>query len=72
MVGGKMLMLMFILASGYLFAVYILLAIAKHSSKRTVNSNIGSMNGGKSQSDISVTQQVSEVINNPESLLNTQ
>lgn len=72
MVGGKMLMLMFILASGYLFAVYILLAIAKHSSKRTVNSDIRSMNGVQGQSDISVTQQVSEVINNPESLLNIQ
>lgn len=72
MVGGKMLMLMFILASGYLFAVYILLAIVKHSSKRTVKSDIRSMSGVKSQSEISVTQQVSEVINNPESLLNIQ
>jgi hypothetical protein len=35
MVGGKMSMLIFILASGYLFTVYILLAIAKRSSKRT-------------------------------------
>jgi len=72
MVGGKMLMLMFILASGYLFAVYILLAIVKHSSRKTVNSDIRSMSRVKSQSEISVTQQVSEVINNPESLLNIQ
>ncbi len=72
MISGKGPMLIFILASGYLFAVYLLLAIAKRSSKRTVNSDRGSVSGGESQLDVSVSQQMTEVINTPESILNTQ
>jgi hypothetical protein len=67
MVGGKMPMLIFILASGYLFTVYILLAIAKRSSKRTINPR-HQLSVSKSQSDVSVAEQVNEVINTSESI----
>ena len=70
MVSGKVPMLIFILASGYLFAVYILLAIAKRSRKK--NGDLTHPVGeSTSQSDVSVVQKVGEAISNPESILNS-
>ncbi|KAF3887787.1 MULTISPECIES: hypothetical protein [Nostocales] len=37
MIYGKMPMMIFILASGYLLAVYLLLALAKRTGNKTVN-----------------------------------
>ena len=70
MVSGKVPMLIFILASGYLFAVYILLAIAKRSRKKSgdLAHQVGE---STSQSDVSVVQKVGEAISNPESILNS-
>jgi len=69
-VSGKVPMLIFILAAGYLFAVYILLAIAKRSCKRNEDF-MYQMGKSKSQSDVSVARQVGEVISSPESILNS-
>ena len=70
MASGEVSMLIFILASGYLFAVYILLAIAKHNRKKS-GGLIHQVNESTSQSDVSVAQKVGEAISNPESILNS-
>jgi hypothetical protein len=49
----KMPIMIFILASGYLFSIYLLLALAKRSSQKTE----------KKQSEISLTGSITEVVN---------
>ncbi|NJL62163.1 MAG: hypothetical protein HC903_10425 [Methylacidiphilales bacterium] len=48
----KMPIMIFILASGYLFSIYLLLALAKRSSQKT-----------ERKSEISVTGKITEVAN---------
>ncbi|MEA5583486.1 hypothetical protein VB620_19340 [Nodularia harveyana UHCC-0300] len=56
-------MLTFILASGYLFTVYVLLALAKRSGNNSDTRNLPASNRGKQESDVSLTAHVSEVVN---------
>ncbi len=54
-VGGSMLMMIFILASGYLFSVYLLLALAKRTIKKTATTGVSSQFEGEYSSEISIT-----------------
>ncbi|WP_179063511.1 hypothetical protein [Nostoc sp. C052] len=47
-------MMIFILASGYLFTVYLLLALAKRTGTKTVPTNFPSSTEGKHKQEISV------------------
>ena len=48
-------MMIFILASGYLFAVYVLLALAKKTIKKTAKTAVSSGFEGDYSSEMSVT-----------------
>ena len=54
MIYGKMPMLIFILASGYLLTVYLLLALAKRTGKKTAPPSVSLTNQGKHKPEISV------------------
>lgn len=60
-------MLIFILATGYLFTVYLLLALAKRTGQKSTARNLPPANLGTHQQDLSVTpnvtSNVSEVVN---------
>jgi hypothetical protein len=53
-------MMIFILAAGYLFTVYLLLALAKRTGKKSVPANVPPVVKRKRQS---VTSKVTEVVN---------
>ncbi|MBD2357141.1 hypothetical protein H6G41_21370 [Tolypothrix sp. FACHB-123] len=63
MIYGNMPMMTFILAAGYLFTVYLLLALAKRTGKNTVTTNISLAAKGKHEQELSVTPKVSEAVN---------
>ncbi|MFN6474837.1 hypothetical protein [Nostoc sp. DedQUE07] len=50
-------MMIFILASGYLFTVYLLLALAKRTGTKTVPTSFSSSTKGKHEQEISVNSQ---------------
>ena len=54
MIYGKVPMLIFILASGYLLTVYLLLALAKRTGKKTAPPPVSLTNHGKHKQEISV------------------
>jgi hypothetical protein len=56
-------MMIFILASGYLFTVYLLLALAKRTGTKTVPTSFSSSVKGKRQPEISVRTKVTEAVN---------
>ena len=56
-------MMIFILASGYLFTVYLLLALAKRTGTKTVPKNFPSSAEGKHKQEISVRAKVTEAVN---------
>ena len=56
-------MLTFILAAGYLFTVYLLLALAKRTGHKSAPQNLPAPNPGKHKRDVPVTHQVTEVVN---------
>lgn len=56
-------MMIFILASGYLFTVYLLLALAKRTGTKTVPTSFPSSAEGKHKQDTSVRTNVTEVVN---------
>lgn len=56
-------MMIFILASGYLFTVYLLLALAKRTGTKTVPKNFPSSAEGKHKQEISVRAKVAEAVN---------
>ncbi len=57
-------MMIFILASGYLFTVYLLLALAKRTSTKTVPTSFPSSTEGKHKQEISsVRAKVTEAVN---------
>lgn len=63
MIYGNMSMMIFILAAGYLFSVYLLLALAKRTGQKPVPKSVTSASSGKHKREISVTQNVTEVVN---------
>jgi hypothetical protein len=63
MIYGNMSMMIFILATGYLFAVYLLLALAKRSGRNSVVKD-GSLTIQKQhQEERGLTTNVTEVVN---------
>ncbi len=56
-------MMIFILASGYLFTVYLLLALAKRTGTKTVPTSFPSSAEGKHKQEKSVRTNVTEVVN---------
>ncbi len=64
-------MTIFILSSGYLIIVYLLLALVKHSFKKHATTNVHSMSEGKPLADVSAPQ-LTDVVGTQESVLNTQ
>lgn len=61
MIYGNMPMMIFILAAGYLFTVYLLLALAKRTGQKPVKS-VSSASHGMHKREISVTPK-REVVN---------
>jgi hypothetical protein len=60
MIYGNIPMMIFILAAGYLFTVYLLLALAKRTGKNSDVANVGETGDKKSQS---LTTKVTEAVN---------
>ncbi|WP_414564308.1 MULTISPECIES: hypothetical protein [unclassified Anabaena] len=54
-------MLIFILAAGYLFTVYLLLALAKRTGQKSAPRNLSTINPGKYKQDVSANSHVSNV-----------
>ncbi|AFY42190.1 hypothetical protein Nos7107_1548 [Nostoc sp. PCC 7107] len=63
MIYANMPMMIFILAAGYLFTVYLLLALAKRSGQKSVYYDSLSTKRNKHLQDVSITSQVTEVVN---------
>lgn len=63
MIYGNMPMMIFILAAGYLFAVYLLLALAKRTGKKTASKSAPLTIKGTHKQEISVRTKVTEVVN---------
>ncbi|MHC5728540.1 MAG: hypothetical protein ACYTXY_31395 [Nostoc sp.] len=63
MIYGSMSMMIFILASGYLFTVYLLLALAKRTGTKTIPTSLPSSAKGKHKPEISVRTKVTEIVN---------
>jgi hypothetical protein len=61
MIYGSMSMMIFILAAGYLFTVYLLLALAKRTVKKTVPASVPSSTIGKHERSVRTT--VTEAVN---------
>ncbi|NMG06948.1 hypothetical protein DP117_08670 [Brasilonema sp. UFV-L1] len=60
MIYGEMPTMIFILASGYLLAVYLLLALAKRTGKKTTATNVYLASQGKYQRKATVRPNVTE------------
>ncbi|MCP6760663.1 MAG: hypothetical protein NHB32_18390 [Fischerella sp. CENA71] len=54
-------MMIFILASGYLFTIYLLLALAKRTGNKTISNDVSSSQKGNHTQEVSVTSNVTEV-----------
>ncbi|MEH2196866.1 hypothetical protein [Nostoc sp.] len=63
MIYGSIPMMIFILASGYLFTVYLLLALAKRTGTKTVSRSFPSSAEGKHKQEISIRAKVTEIVN---------
>lgn len=63
MVYGNMSMMIFILATGYLFAVYLLLALAKRTGRNSVMKSGTVINQDQSQGERGLASNVTEVVN---------
>ncbi|BAZ53418.1 hypothetical protein NIES4103_60940 [Nostoc sp. NIES-4103] len=63
MIYGNMPMMIFILASGYLFTVYLLLALAKRTKQKPVSGNFTATTKEIYQHQVTVTPKVTEVVN---------
>ncbi|QSJ19708.1 hypothetical protein JYQ62_13930 [Nostoc sp. UHCC 0702] len=63
MIYGNMPMMIFILASGYLFTVYLLLALAKRTKQKPASDNFPATTKGKHQHQVTVAPKVTEVVN---------
>ncbi|BAT56287.1 hypothetical protein NOS3756_52900 [Nostoc sp. NIES-3756] len=60
---GGMPMMIFILAAGYLFTVYLLLGLAKRTGKRPSINNKSVVDTNNIQQKLSVSPTVTEVVN---------
>jgi hypothetical protein len=69
MMYGNMPMMIFILAAGYLFTVYLLLALAKRSGQKSATRTFVPINNEKHQQAVSVKPPVAEMVNNQESIV---
>lgn len=56
-------MMIFILAAGYLFTVYLLLALAKRTGKKIAPKNVPTNNKGKHREERSVRTKVTQAVN---------
>jgi hypothetical protein len=63
MIYGSMPMMIFILASGYLFTVYVLLALAKRTGTKTVNTSVPSSTTGRHNQERLISTKVTEAVN---------
>ncbi|QIR37350.1 hypothetical protein HCG51_11955 [Tolypothrix sp. PCC 7910] len=63
MIYGNMPMMIFILAAGYLFTVYLLLALAKRTGKNGNPTNVTVAKQGKHIQELSVASKVTEAVN---------
>ncbi|MBW4567981.1 hypothetical protein PI95_023260 [Hassallia byssoidea VB512170] len=63
MIYGNMPMMIFVLAAGYLFTVYLLLALAKRTGQKPVPKSVTSASSGKHKREISLTPNVTKVVN---------
>jgi len=63
MIYGNMSMMIFILAAGYLFTVYLLLALAKRTGQKPISKSVTLASSGKHKREISLTPNVTEVVN---------
>ncbi|MBH8550828.1 hypothetical protein I8751_00155 [Nostocaceae cyanobacterium CENA357] len=63
MIYGNMPMMIFILAAGYLFAVYLLLALAKRTGRKSAPRSFPTTTKGNDSQNVTVTSQVTEVVN---------
>ncbi|MBD2679268.1 MULTISPECIES: hypothetical protein [Nostoc] len=63
MIYGSVPMMIFILASGYLFTVYLLLALAKRTGTKTAPRSFASSVEVKHEQEISVRTNVTEAVN---------
>ncbi|MBD2439192.1 hypothetical protein [Nostoc sp. FACHB-110] len=69
MMYANMPMMIFILAAGYLFTVYLLLALAKRSGQKSNARNFVSGNNEKHQIEVPAAPQMTEVVNSQESIV---
>lgn len=60
MIYGKVPMMIFTLASGYLLAVYLLLALAKRTGKKTTPASVSLASQKKHKQEVIVTPKVTE------------
>ena len=63
MIYGNMPMMIFVLAAGYLFSVYLLLALAKRIGKKDVYQNVSNSDQDKYNQQRVLTSNVTEVVN---------
>ncbi|MBD2411826.1 MAG: hypothetical protein KME52_09570 [Desmonostoc geniculatum HA4340-LM1] len=63
MIYGSVPMMIFILASGYLFTVYLLLALAKRTGTKAAPGSFASSVKEKHEQEISVRTKVTEAVN---------
>jgi len=63
MIYGSMPMMIFILAAGYLFTVYLLLGLAKRTGKKATINNQSVVDTNNSPQELSVSTTVTEVVN---------
>lgn len=63
MIYGNMPMMIFILAAGYLFTVYLLLALAKRTGKKTDPKTVSLATKNSHKQEISIRQKVTEAVN---------
>ncbi|MBW4634862.1 MAG: hypothetical protein KME30_24025 [Iphinoe sp. HA4291-MV1] len=60
MIYGKIPMMIFTLASGYLLAVYLLLALAKRTGKKTTPTGVSLASQGKHKQETTIRPKVTE------------
>lgn len=60
---GNMPMMVFILASGYLFTVYLLLGLAKRTGRKPSINNRSVVATNNSQQELTIAPTVSEIVN---------
>ncbi|MBD2503375.1 hypothetical protein [Anabaena azotica] len=63
MMYGSMPMMIFILAAGYLFTVYLLLGLAKRTGKKPTINNRTVVRKNNNSQELSVSSTVTEVVN---------